>query len=324
MAGASLFTLLDDIATLLDDVASMTKLATQKTAGVLSDDLALNAEQVSGVRASRELPVVWSVAKGSALNKLLLIPAALLIEHFAPWLITVLLVVGGAYLCYEGVEKLLHSYIHRKAKKTPHQVEQSLTTTSMNQADIDKMEKQKVRGAIRTDFILSAEIIVIALNVVKEHPFLTQVITLLTVAAIITIGVYGLVAAIVKMDDVGFWLVKGHQDKTSILNKMGRILINAAPYLMKGLSIIGTIAMFLVGGGLIQHNIGLLHQMELRVEHWVTQTPAGGELFTAITPSVFSLVLGFIIGAIVLIFINGIQQIIHDLKKTQHIEEMNK
>jgi Uncharacterized protein conserved in bacteria len=310
MAGASLFTLLDDIASLLDDVATMTKVATQKTAGVLSDDLALNAEQVSGVRASRELPVVWSVAKGSAVNKLILIPGALLIEHFVPWLITVLLIVGGAYLCYEGVEKLLHSFIHRKSHHNTDEAQKHVKAVSTATPEsIVQMEKDKIKGAIRTDFILSAEIIVIALNVVKGHSFFTQVTTLLVVAALITIGVYGLVAAIVKLDDAGFWLVKRHPGKKSFLNKLGFILINAAPYLMKALSIVGTIAMFLVGGGLIQHNIHALHEVELSLEHWITQAPAGGALFTAITPSLFSLIAGFIIGTVVLLLIKGMQSV---------------
>ncbi|MGL4668489.1 MAG: DUF808 domain-containing protein [Saezia sp.] len=315
MAGRSLFALLDDISTLLDDVATMTKLATQKTAGVLSDDLALNAEQVSGVRASRELPVVWSVAKGSALNKLILIPGALLIQQFVPWLITALLIIGGAYLCYEGVEKLLHTFIHRRQRHQPEEAKKHVETVSaMSAEDIVKMEKDKIKGAIRTDFILSAEIIVIALNVVKEYPLLTQVSTLIAVAALITVGVYGLVAGIVKLDDAGFWLVKRHPQKKSFLNKLGLLLINAAPYLMKFLSVVGTIAMFLVGGGLIEHNIHALHQVELSMEHWMTQVPAGGELLVAVTPSLFSLVVGFIIGAITLLFIKGVQGVLEEIK----------
>lgn len=315
MAGASLFTLLDDIASLLDDIATMTKVATKKTAGVLSDDLALNAEQVSGVRANRELPVVWSVAKGSAINKLILIPAALLIEHFIPWLITALLIIGGAYLCYEGVEKLLHSFIHRKKRSSEKDAEQHVKAVSNASAeDITQMEKQKIKGAIRTDFILSAEIIVIALNVVKDHSFTTQITTLLVVAALITAGVYGIVAAIVKLDDMGFWLVKRYPKKENFLNKFGFVLINAAPYLMKFLSFIGTIAMFLVGGGLVEHNISVLHQVGLNLEHWITQAPAGGELFAVLTPSLFSLVAGFIIGTVVLLLVKGIQKVIEEIK----------
>lgn len=309
MAGGSLLTLLDDIASLLDDVATMSKLATRKTAGVLSDDLALNAEQVSGVRASRELPVIWSVAKGSAINKLLLIPAALLMNYFLPWLTIVLLVIGGAYLCFEGVEKILHSYHAKKTKKAMTTDNVKTPTPSITVDEAIAMEKAKIRGAIRTDFILSAEIIVIALNVVENKTLLVQTLTLLAIAAFITIGVYGLVAAIVKLDDIGYWMVR-LCDKQGIRYKIGTTLINAAPYLMRFLSIVGTIAMFLVGGGLIQHNINYLHQIELNIASWYASWPQGKEILNAITPSLFNLVVGIIVGCIVLLAVNSIKKII--------------
>lgn len=308
MAGGSLFTLLDDIASLLDDVATMSKVAARKTAGVLSDDLALNAEQVSGVRANRELPVIWSVAKGSAINKLLLIPAALLMNYFLPWLTIALLVIGGAYLCYEGVEKILHSYHTKKNKKA---LAANTTQTShppITPEEAIALEKTKIRGAIRTDFILSAEIIVIALNVVEDKTLLVQALTLLAIAAFITIGVYGIVSAIVKLDDLGYWMVR-LCDKQSFRHKIGMALINAAPYLMRFLSIVGTIAMFLVGGGLIQHNIKYLHEIELNLVTWYTNLPQGAKLLSAITPSIFNLIVGIIVGSIVLLVVQSIQKV---------------
>lgn len=316
MAGGSLLTLLDDIASLLDDVATMSKVAARKTAGVLSDDLALNAEQVSGVRASRELPVIWSVAKGSAVNKLILIPAALLMNYFLPWLTIVLLVIGGAYLCFEGVEKILHSYHAKKAKNTTSTDNIKTSTSSMTTEEAIAMEKAKIRGAIRTDFILSAEIIVIALNVVENKTLLIQTLTLLAIAAFITIGVYGLVSAIVKLDDLGYWMVR-LCDKQGIRYKIGMALVNAAPYLMRFLSVVGTIAMFLVGGGLIQHNISYLHQIELNIASWYASLPQGKDLLNAVTPSLFNLVVGVIVGCIVFMTVNFIQKII-GANKQQH------
>ncbi len=269
MAGASLLTLLDDIATLLDDVALMTKLAARKsvamaddvsamakvaarkTAGVLGDDLALNAEQVSGVRADRELPVVWAVARGSLVNKAILVPAALLISAFAPWAITPLLMLGGTYLCLEGVEKLVHrGEPHGEAAPEPALVRPD--GGAVTAADIAQLEKAKVRGAIRTDFILSAEIIVIALGTVAQADFLQQVVVLSAVAVVMTLGVYGVVAGIVKMDDVGLWLMR---KDSPLARRTGQALVAAAPRLMKGLAVAGTAAMFLVGGGIIVHGV---------------------------------------------------------------------
>lgn len=248
MAFGSLFALFDDIATILDDVAAMSKLAAKKTAGVLGDDLALNAAQVSGVRADRELPVVWAVAKGSLLNKAILVPVALLISAFLPRLVLPLLVVGGLYLCFEGAEKILHKFLHPKAK--------------VDEANVPVIpEKEKIRGAIRTDFVLSAEIVVIALGLLGETPLLTRILSLVAVAVFMTVFVYGLVALIVKMDDAGLWLSarkgRGLWRRWSV--KTGGLLLRAAPVLMRVLSWVGTVAMFLVGGGLLVHGIGPLH-----------------------------------------------------------------
>lgn len=242
MAGTSLFALIDDITTILDDVATMTKVATKKTAGVLGDDLALNAEQVFGFKAERELPVVWAVAKGSALNKLILIPSALLVAHFLPWLIHPALMVGGAFLCFEGFEKILHSA--KKKKHSPQEAAETLEKVG------DHYEKDKIKGAVRTDFILSAEIVVITLGTVTEAPFLKQLTVLALISAIMTVGVYGLVAIIVKMDDFGLFLAK---KPSEFFKYVGNALVQGAPWLLKILSVVGTVAMFLVGGNLVAH-----------------------------------------------------------------------
>ena len=263
MAGTSLLALLDDIATVLDDVALLTKVAAKKTAGVLGDDLALNAEQVSGVRADRELPVVWAVAKGSFKNKLILVPAALTISAFAPWAITPLLMVGGAYLCYEGFEKVAHKLLHSKQEDEAEHAE-IIEAISDPDVDIVAFEKNKIKGAIRTDFILSAEIIVIALGTVKDVPMLTQVLVVSGIALLMTVGVYGLVAGIVKLDDAGLHLI---QEKASdawggFKRALGRGILRVAPYLMKTLSIVGTAAMFLVGGGILVHGIPVAYDAD--------------------------------------------------------------
>jgi predicted DNA repair protein MutK len=247
MAGTSLLTLIDDIATALDDVAVMTKVATKKTAGVLGDDLALNAEQVIGIHANRELPVVWAVAKGSAVNKVILIPVALLISYLFPPLVTILLMVGGLYLCFEGFEKIVEKFLHKKSDdKKP---------IDLAHVDMQQFEKDKIKGAVRTDFVLSAEIIVITLGTVAATSFANQVMVLTAISIIMTVGVYGLVACIVKLDDLGFLL----REKKSPLKEIGIILISAAPKLMKVLGVAGTIAMFLVGGGIITHGIPVIH-----------------------------------------------------------------
>ena len=251
MAGSSLLALIDDIATVLDDVALLTQVAAKKTAGVLGDDLALNAQQVAGVKADRELPVVWAVAKGSGVNKAILVPSALAISSFAPWAVTPLLMLGGAYLCFEGFEKLAHKFLHSKAEDEAHHKE-LLHALQDPAVDLVAFEKEKIRGAVRTDFVLSAEIIVITLGTVAASPFLTQVSVLAGIAVLMTIGVYGVVALIVKLDDFGFYL---NRRENVVAKAIGMKIVNAAPYLMKGLTIAGTAAMFLVGGGIIVHGI---------------------------------------------------------------------
>ena len=312
MAGASLLTLIDDIATILDDVAILSKVAAKKTAGVLGDDLALNAEQVSGVKADRELPVVWAVAKGSFLNKLILVPSALLISAFAPPLITILLVLGGLFLCFEGFEKVSHKFFHSK-KKLVEEHQAVIKAVSEEDVDVVALEKEKIKGAIRTDFILSAEIVVIALGSVKEAAFETQVMVISLLAIAITVGVYGLVAAIVKLDDLGLYLlrksVSGHFN--TLQRALGRGLLMFAPFLMKLLTIVGTIAMFLVGGGIIVHSFSWLSTQFHHLENWFSQYI--GSLSDSILPILLDGMIGMIAGALVL----GIVTVISRLKK-QH------
>jgi predicted DNA repair protein MutK len=256
MAGSSLLALIDDIATILDDVAVLSKVAVKKTAGVLGDDLALNAQQVTGVEVSRELPVVWAVAKGSFCNKAILVPAALIISALLPWAVTPLLMAGGLYLCYEGFEKVVHTFLHSRTKKQARAIK--LKNAIANpQGDLAALEKEKIKGAIRTDFILSAEIIVIALGTVAAEPMGMRVAVLTAVAIGMTIGVYGLVAAIVKLDDAGLFLSKlsGDSGIRVGLRAFGIFLVRLAPWLMKFLSLAGTVAMFLVGGGILAHGI---------------------------------------------------------------------
>jgi len=259
VAGTSLLTLLDDIATLLDDVAALTKVATKQTAGVLGDDLALNAEQVTGVHTERELPVVWAVFKGSALNKLIIVPSALAISAFAPWAITPLLMVGGAFLCFEGFEKVAHKLLaDSNQAKTEHAAQ--VAALADPKVDILAFEREKIRGAIRTDVILSAEIVVISLGTVADQSLAMQAGVLAAISALMTVGVYGLVAGIVKLDDAGLAL---ERRSNAAARAIGRMILRAAPYLMKGLSIAGTVAMFLVGGGILVHGIGpLAHFVE--------------------------------------------------------------
>ncbi|ULJ61273.1 DUF808 domain-containing protein [Wielerella bovis] len=269
MAFASLFTLLDDIASMLDDVALMTKMAAKKTAGVVGDDLALNANQVTGVNADREIPIVWAVAKGSFINKVILIPVALILAVFAPFLIKPLLMIGGAYLCFEGVEKLLHKFLHRD--DASHEIA----------SDTLDSEKDKVRGAIRTDFILSAEIIIIALGVVENASLGVKIAALSAIGIGITIVVYGLVGLIVKADDFGFYLMR---QSSRIKQWLGRGIIAFMPWFMRALSVVGTLAMFLVGGGIFTHNVAWLHHFQWR-NVWLD--------------TLFTLSVGIIIGAIV-------------------------
>jgi predicted DNA repair protein MutK len=255
---------------------------------VLGDDLSLNAQQVSGVRANRELPVVWGVAKGSFLNKVILVPLALLISAFIPWAITPLLMIGGAFLCFEGVEKVLHSFSARKQSDTPEVRQQRLEALAAQ--DPKTFERDKVKGAIRTDFILSAEIVAITLGIVSDAPLLNQVLILSGIAILVTVGVYGLVGLIVKLDDMGYWL---EEKSSAVARGIGKSLLVLAPWLMKSLSVVGTLAMFLVGGGIVVHGIAPLHHA---IEHF---SSAQGAVIAAILPTLLNLVLGFIIGAIV-------------------------
>lgn len=253
----SLLALLDDISTILDDVATLTKVAARKTAGVLGDDLALNAQQVTGVRTERELPVVWAVAKGSLVNKAILVPAALAISAIAPWAVTPLLMVGGAFLCFEAAEKLAHKLLHSREEDEAHHRE--LTEALVNdQLDLVALEKGKIKGAIRTDFILSAEIIVISLGTVAGQDFVTRLTVLVAIAVAMTVGVYGLVAAIVKLDDLGLYLTRR---ATAGAQAVGRAILRAAPWMMKTLSVAGTAAMFLVGGSILEHGVPALHHL---------------------------------------------------------------
>ncbi|MFC0141603.1 DUF808 family protein [Erwinia mallotivora] len=298
MAGSSLLTLLDDIATLLDDISVMGKVAAKKTAGVLGDDLSLNAQQVSGVKANRELPVVWAVAKGSFINKLILVPLALVISAFADWAITPLLMTGGAYLCYEGVEKVAESLHKDKSEKSDLAREQRLRNLGSEQAA--EYEKKKVKGAVRTDFILSAEIVAITLGIVSAAPLLNQVLILSGIAILVTAGVYGIVACIVKIDDLGLWL---QQKSSAMAQSVGGFLLAAAPVLMKMLSVVGTLAMFLVGGGIIVHGIAPLH-------HAVTHFTADyNGLLALLLSNLASLVPGLIVGSIVLLLVNVIARV---------------
>lgn len=299
MAG-SLLALLDDIATILDDVAVMSKVAAKKTAGVLGDDLALNAQQVSGVNPDRELPVVWAVAVGSLKNKAILVPAALAISAFIPWAITPLLMVGGAYLCYEGFEKLAHKFLHSKDEDDAHHGE--LTRAMADPAvDLVSLEKDKIKGAIRTDFILSAEIIVIALGTVEQAPFSQQVAVLIAIALIMTVGVYGVVAGIVKIDDLGLYLVKR---ASSSLQAIGKLLLAGAPLLMKTLSVVGTAAMFMVGGSILMHGVPALHHLVDSAATAAGGVAGIGPVLKAVTPTVIDAVAGLIAGAIVLLVVS--------------------
>ncbi|WP_063660506.1 DUF808 domain-containing protein [Aliivibrio fischeri] len=289
MAGLSLLTLLDDIASVLDDVALMSKVAAKKTAGVLGDDLALNAQQVSGVRAEREIPVVWGVAKGSLKNKCILVPAALLISSIAPWLITPLLLIGGLFLCFEGAEKVHEKFFEHHDAQQEHKKEKET-----NPEDIADYEQKKIKGAVRTDFILSAEIIVIALGTVQGHPFLTQVLVMSLIAVLMTIGVYGLVAGIVKMDDLGFYLQRKSEGK-GVIGSIGNGLVAMAPKLMKLLTVVGTIAMFLVGGGIVVHSLPFVHHALESVTNLLPSIPYVSVIYPTIGNGFIGLFSGFIL-----------------------------
>ena len=301
MAGASLLALIDDIASVLDDVALMTKVAAKKTAGVLGDDLALNAQQVSGVRAERELPVVWAVGVGSLKNKVILVPAALAISAFIPWAVTPLLMIGGLYLCFEGVEKLAHRWLHGADEgEAGHAGE--LAALADENVDLVAFEADKIKGAIRTDFVLSAEIIVIALGTVADKPFALQVAVLSGIGLIMTVGVYGIVAGIVKMDDLGLHLLSR---SGSVARSIGRGLLLAAPRLMKALTVIGTAAMFLVGGGILAHGIPAVHHGIAHAAELAGGVPAVGGLLAASTSLLLDALVGIVGGSLTLIGIKA-------------------
>jgi len=310
MAGSSLLALIDDIATVLDDISVMTKMAAKKTAGVLGDDLALNAQQVAGVRAEREIPVVWAVAKGSLVNKMILVPAALAISAVAPWAILPLLMLGGAYLCFEGFEKLAHRLLHSKAEDQGHH--DALTQALEDPAvDLVSLERDKIKGAVRTDFVLSAEIIVITLGTVAAASFQNQVVVLVGIALIMTVGVYGLVAGIVKLDDAGLWLsrVSGTGGGARLVRGFGRGLLSAAPKLMKVLAVVGTAAMFLVGGGIITHGIPAAHHLIEWATHAAHTVPTIGGVLAALTPLLINVLAGVLTGAVVLVLVTVGQKV---------------
>lgn len=301
---SSLLALLDDIATVLDDVAILTKVAAKKTAGVLGDDLALNAQQVSGVKADRELPVVWAVCKGSFFNKAILVPAALAISALAPWAVTPLLMIGGAYLCFEGFEKIAHKFLHSQTDDAAHRA-QLMHALADPKIDLVALEKEKIKGAVRTDFILSAEIIAITLGTVQTSPLITQVSVLCGIALLMTVGVYGLVGAIVKLDDGGLYLSLKTGDTTvgRFQQSLGRGILLAAPYLMKGLSIAGTAAMFLVGGGILTHGIPAAH-------HFIKEVSANaGTALQGLASIAMDGLAGIIAGALVLAAITLIKRL---------------
>jgi predicted DNA repair protein MutK len=312
MPSASLLAVIDDIATLLDDVAVLTKVATKKTAGVLGDDLALNAQQVAGVRADRELPVVWAVAKGSLVNKLILVPSALAISALLPWAITPLLMAGGAFLCFEGVEKLAHKLLHDKGQEAAERarLRQAVVNTEV---DLVAFERDKIKGAIRTDFILSAEIVTIALGTVATSPFVTRVAVLSGLSLLMTAGVYGLVAGIVKLDDLGLLLrARGERTKAALSTLqagLGTAILLAAPWLMKGLSVAGTLAMFLVGGGILAHAIPDLHELVQHKAESVRGIRAIGPLLAAALSPALDLVVGVLAGTVALLAWSGIKRL---------------
>ncbi len=313
---SSLFALLDDIATLLDDVALLTKIAAQKTAGVLGDDLALNAQQVSGVAADRELPVVWAVGKGSLVNKVILVPLAMVLSVTMPWLITPLLMLGGAYLCFEGFEKLAHSFLHRKddPDDLSEELMQALADPSV---DLVALEKDKIKGAIRTDFVLSAEIIAITLGTVQNSVWTTQLAVLSGVAVIMTLGVYGLVAGIVKIDDLGLYLsrlpVQGSRWKQSF----GLWLLDMAPWLMKTLSVVGTAAMFLVGGGILSHGLPFVHHAtQALTDGFSAGVGAAGAVLGPVVGLSLDLLVGLAAGALVLLLVTAVQKLLGRFKRT--------
>ncbi|MDO9305086.1 MAG: DUF808 domain-containing protein [Sulfuricurvum sp.] len=315
MAGSSLLLLIDDITTVLDDVAAMSKVAAKKTTGVLGDDLALNAQQVSGVRAERELPVVWAVAKGSFRNKLILVPSALTLSALAPWSITPILMAGGAYLCYEGFEKIAHPFLTSHEAEKAHE-EEILEALLVPDIDLVALESEKIKGAIRTDFVLSAEIIVIALGTVASQPLVSQATVVSAIAVAMTVGVYGFVALIVKLDDMGLYLVENASEgKRGSLNRLiGNGLLAFAPRLMKLLTIVGTIAMFLVGGSILAHGIPDMHHWVESIIKSVETVPLAGKTLGWLTPMMMDAVVGVVAGGIVMGVVNSILKIAKAVK----------
>ena len=307
MAGSSLLALIDDIASILDDVAVMSKVAAKKTAGVLGDDLALNAQQVAGVKADRELPVVFAVAVGSIKNKIILVPAALAISVLLPAAITPLLMIGGAYLCYEGFEKLAHKFLHSKNDDTQHH-QQHVAALANASVDMVAFENDKIRGAIRTDFILSAEIIVITLGTVATAPFMKQVTVLSVIALVMTLGVYGIVAGIVKLDDGGLYLLrkKGMRWWHKLVRRLGVVILNAAPLLMKTLSVVGTAAMFMVGGGILTHGLPGAHDIIYGIAQAAAALAVIGSALEFVTPTILDGLFGLLAGAVVLLAVSGV------------------
>lgn len=316
MAGTSLLALIDDIASVLDDVALMTRVAAKKTAGVLGDDLALNAQQVAGVRAERELPVVMAVAIGSIKNKLILVPAALVISALIPWAIVPLLMVGGAFLCFEGFEKLAHRFL---PNHTDEQNEHAVKMKALSDPTIDLVafEQEKIKGAIRTDFILSAEIIVIVLGSAKDASLGIQVAVLSSIAVIMTVGVYALVGAIVKLDDTGLQLLQSTAANIwgGFKRTLGTALLRIAPYLMKTLSVVGTVAMFMVGGGILVHGLPHSHEVLHHAAEAVTAMPLLGGLLAAITPTVINTLAGVVAGGLVLAMVNMAKGIVSKYRR---------
>lgn len=311
MAGTSLLALIDDIATLLDDVSVLTKVAAKKTAGVLGDDLALNAQQVTGVRAERELPVVWAVFKGSALNKLIMVPIALALSAFLPWIITPILMLGGAFLCYEGFEKIAHRFLHPAAEDESEHTER-LKAVADEQVDMVAFEKKRIRGAIRTDAILSAEIIVIVLGTVRDADLVTRIVVLSLVAAVITVGVYGLVASIVKLDDLGMHLIDkpGESKWTRFQHRLGESILRFAPKFMRTLSVVGTAAMFLVGGGILVHSIPAVAASLHHVEMLAHGLPVGSGFATILAAMLFNAFFGVLTGGLLVAVESGIKRLL--------------
>jgi predicted DNA repair protein MutK len=313
MPTPSLLVLLDDIASVLDDVAVLSKVATKKTAGVLGDDLALNAEQVSGVRAERELPVVWAVAKGSLVNKAILVPAALAVSAVMPWAITPLLVLGGVFLCFEGCEKLVHKFWHDKAAQREQRAESNRAVADPA-ADLLSVERDKIKGAIRTDFVLSAEIVVIALGTVAAAPLATQLLVLVGLSLLMTVGVYGLVAGIVKLDDLGQHLAERGRRSAAALAGLQTALASgillSAPWLMKGLSVAGTVAMFLVGGGIVSHALPGLHELLEPHSEPAREKSGIASVLAWLVPTLADLLIGVLAGTLALLIWSGAKRLL--------------